>query len=216
MTSMTERERRLVESVASDYQRRGYSVKLQPVAGDMPDFLSGFQPDLIATRADESIVVEIKHRTELRNGQSDAEIEAALRNHPGWRFELVIDGSKSEPPRSLGSSEILTSIEEANDLRQSGHYVAALLLLWSATESILRLIAARENIELESAAPGYITTQLYTLGLLEREQYRVLDEAVHQRNRAAHGFQTSITQQDLANISAVARQLLSELESKAA
>ena len=85
-----------------------------------------------------------------------------------------------------------------------------------ATEGILRLLAAREDVDLESPAPGYVTTRLYTLGLLGREQYRILDEAVRLRNQAAHGFQVSVTRQDLAHIATIARQLLSELESKAA
>jgi hypothetical protein len=116
----------------------------------------------------------------------------------------------------LGASQIGTSLEEANELQQGGHTVAALLLLWSATEGILRRLATREGVELESLAPGYVTKRLYTLGLLGREQYRVLDEAVRLRNQAAHGFQVSVTRQDLANVAAVARELLGELESKAA
>jgi hypothetical protein len=97
-----------------------------------------------------------------------------------------------------------------------GHVVAALLLLWSATEGTLRLLAAREKVELESPAPGYMTKRLYTLGVLGRDQYRILDEAVRLRNQAAHGFQVSVTQQDLARVAAIARELLIELQSQAA
>jgi len=116
----------------------------------------------------------------------------------------------------LDAPQIGTSLEEANELEQRGHVVAALLLLWSATEGILRLLAARENVELESPAPGYMTKRLYTLGLLGRDQYRILDESVRLRNQAAHGFQVSVTRQDLANVATIARELLNELESKAA
>jgi hypothetical protein len=88
-------------------------------------------------------------------------------------------------------------------------------------EGLLRLLAAREKVELESPAPGYMTKRLYTLGLLGRDQYRILDEAVRLRNQAAHGFQVSVTQQDLARqdlarVATIARELLAELESKAA
>ena len=215
-TSVTERERRRLASVASEYEQRGYEVKLRPAAGDLPEFLAGFEPDLIATGNGESVVVEVKARKEFENEQAVAAIEAALRNRPGWRFELIIDGSGSEDARLLGAPQIGTSLEEANELQQRGHVVAALLLLWSATEGILRLLAARENVDLESLAPGYVTKRLYTFGLLGREQYRILDEAVRLRNQAAHGFQVSVTRQDLANVATIARELLSELESKAA
>jgi hypothetical protein len=48
-TSVAERERRRLASVAAEYEQRGYEVKLQPTAGDLPEFLVGFKPDLIAT-----------------------------------------------------------------------------------------------------------------------------------------------------------------------
>lgn len=214
--STTERERQALARAAAEYEARGYQVKLLPSRADMPEFLSSFEPDLIATGNGESVVIEVKAGRELADAQPIAALEAALRNRPGWRFELIIDGSKSEQACPLAVPQIGASIEEANEVQQSGHIVAALLLLWSAIEGTLRLLAARENVELESAAPGYITTRLYTLGLLGREQYRILNEALHLRNQAAHGFQVSVTRQELANIATTARQLLSELESKAA
>jgi hypothetical protein len=213
--SITERDGGLLRSVASEYERKGYDVKLQPTLEDLPDFLAGFEPDLIATGNDETVVVEVKSRKELENDQAIAAIETALRDQPGWRFELIIDGSERER-HPLGSSQIGAWLEEAHELQQGGHLVAALLLLWSATEGILRLLAARENVELESQAPGYLTTRLYTLGLLGREQYRILGEIVRLRNHAAHGFEVSVTRQDLLNVTAIARELLSELQSKAA
>ena len=150
--SITERERRLLASVASEYEKRGYEVKLRPTVGDMPEFMAGFEPDLIAIREDESVVVEVKARKEFQNEEAIATIEAALRNRPGWRFELIIDGSESEHGRLLGASEIGVSLEEANELQQAGHVVAAWLLLWSATEGILRLLATRERVEVAVAA----------------------------------------------------------------
>lgn len=216
MRSTSERERLRLASVASEYRERGYEVKVRPTAVDLPDFMVDFEPDLIATGNDESVVVEVKARNELDNNRDVGAIEAAIRNHPGWRFELIIDALDSEDGSLLGPDQIETSLDEADELRTRGHVVAGLLLLWSATEGILRLLAAREKVELESSAPGYMTKQLYSLGLLGRDQYRILDEAVRLRNRAAHGFQVSVTQQDLARIAAIARELLTELESKAA
>jgi REase_AHJR-like len=216
MRSTSERERRRLDSVASEYQERGYEVKVRPAAADLPDFMVGFEPDLIARGNGESIVVEVKARTEFKNNREVAAIEAVVRNRPGWRFELIIDGLDSEEGSLLGPHQIETALEEANELQMRGHVVAGLLLLWSATEGILRLLAEREKVELESPAPEYMAKRLYTLGLLGRDQYRILDEAVRLRNQAAHGFQVSATQQDLAKVAAVARELLAGFESKAA
>lgn len=215
-TSVTERERRRLASVAFDYEQRGYEVKVNPSADEMPEFLAGFAPDLLAIGKEESVVVEVKTRSEVENASAIAEIESTLRNRPGWRFESVIDGSDTADGRLLGAPQIGASIEQANELQQQGYIIPAFLLLWSVTEGILRLLAARENVELESLAPGYVSKRLYTLGLLGRDQYRTLDEAVRLRNRAAHGFEVSVTQEDVANVSALARELLRDLESRAA
>lgn len=48
MRSTSERERRRLDSVASEYRERGYEVKVRPTAADLPDFMVGFEPDLIA------------------------------------------------------------------------------------------------------------------------------------------------------------------------
>jgi hypothetical protein len=49
-----------------------------------------------------------------------------------------------------------------------------------------------------------------------RTEEAVLHEAVRLRNRAAHGFQVSVTCQNLAGLAGVARELLGELASKVA
>jgi uncharacterized protein YutE (UPF0331/DUF86 family) len=216
---LKEQERRFLTTIAAEYEDRGYAVKLQPAASDMPEFLANFQPDLLATGNGESVVVEVKARRELANDQPIAALEAALRNRPGWRFELIVHASEPEQT-SLGLTQIAAALEEANELHRAGHITAALLLLWSATEGILRVLAAREDIDLESQAALSVITHLYTLGVLEREQDRILHDAVHLRNLAAHGYEVSVTRQDVANVARdvtnVARELLSELESKAA
>ena len=125
--------------------------------------------------------------------------------------ELVRDGSDAEEGRLLSAPQIAAALEQANELQQRGYLVPA-LLLWSATEGVWRLLAARENVELENLAPADVTKRLYTLGLLrDYAQYRILDDAVRLRNQAAHGLQTSITSQDVTSVAGLARELLHEL-----
>jgi hypothetical protein len=215
-STVYERKRERLRSVASEYESQGYEVKLQPPPDDLPEFLTGFELDLIATGKGETVIVEVKTRNDLKNEQSVSALENALRNRPGWRFELIIDGPATERRETLPATQIRASLDEADELQQHGHLSAALLLLWSATEGALRLLATRENIELESLAPGYVLKRLYTLGLLGREQYQILDEIMRLRNQAAHGFQVSVTAKDPTRIAGVLRELLSEVEIRAA
>jgi hypothetical protein len=215
--SLNERERQRLASIASEYESQGYNVKLEPAPADLPDFLTDLKPDLIAIGKGESVVVQVKTRDELKDDQPFLLFEQAIRNRPGWRFELVIDRLTNEEEREpIGAAQIRASLDEGNELQKGGYLTAALLVLWSATEGVLRLLANRENIELESPAAGYILKRLYTLGLLAREQYLTLDEMMKLRNQAAHGFQVSVAPQDPKRIAAVLSELLSEVETKAA
>ena len=202
--------------IVSEYEAEGYEVKLRPTSTELPDFLRGFEPDLIAVGNGESVVVQVKARTELSNEPSTTSLESAVQNRPGWRFELIIEGATAERPETVGVSQIRAGLDEAEELQRNNHRAAALLLLWSGTEGALRRFAIRENIELESLAPAYVLKRLYTLGLLSREQYRTLNEALQLRNRTAHGFDVSVTTSDLTRLSSTLRELLSEVEAKAA
>jgi hypothetical protein len=55
------REAQVIAKVAEDYRRRGYDVDVVPQGPRLPEFLGGFQPDLIARSPSESVVVEVKH-----------------------------------------------------------------------------------------------------------------------------------------------------------
>ena len=52
-------ERKLQE-IAADYRARGYDVLIEPGPEDVPAFLTGVRPDLIARGPHDSIVVEMK------------------------------------------------------------------------------------------------------------------------------------------------------------
>ena len=139
-----------------------------------------------------------------------------FKERTGWRFELIIDNNESETQPVLDLNQISEAIQEASHLEQEGHVVAAFLLLWSVTEGLLRYIANREQVDLDSPATGYLTKKLYSVGLLARDQYLVLEDAVRLRNSAVHGFQVSISDDAVSRLAAVSNQLLGELEMHAA
>lgn len=45
-------EQQRARAVAEDYRRRGYDVVEEPSPESLPDFLAGYQPDLIARRGE--------------------------------------------------------------------------------------------------------------------------------------------------------------------
>ena len=215
-SSANKSQRNRLQSIAADYEVQGYDVKVQPSPGDLPEFLTGFEPDLIAVGKGETLVVEVKTRGELADISSVTKLEAVLRGRPGWRFELIVDGPGTPPQPTLNAIQIRATMEEATELQRRQHLAAALMLLWSATEGALRLLAEREDLEMEYLASRYLVNRLYMVLMLGRDQYKALDETMRLRTQAAHGFQTSVAPEDLARITAVLNELLSEVETAAA
>ena len=175
-------EHHRLEQIAADYRSEGYEVKVHPRPVDLPDFLAGFEPDLLASGNRETIVVEVKTRDQLTSLPANGALEGVLQNRPGWRFEMVIDGAEPELRRTLSAHQIRASMREASELQLRNHSTAALLLLWSATEGALRLLANREKVELEWFSAGYMMKRLYTLGMIGRKQYQTLEAAMRLRN----------------------------------
>jgi hypothetical protein len=51
--------------------------------------LQGFTPDLIATRDDDHVVLEIKCRDELKGSNEFVALATAVNQQVGWRLELL-------------------------------------------------------------------------------------------------------------------------------
>src|SRR4051794_40500240 len=79
------------EKVAQRYRDEGYGVVVKPQTDLVPPFLAGFQPDLIATRGNESVVVEIKtNRIDLSNNPTITRLAEVVNGQPGWRLDVVV------------------------------------------------------------------------------------------------------------------------------
>ena len=130
----------LVRKTAEKYRRQGYEVTL-----DAPlDFLPGCRADLLASKADEVTVIEIKSRSSLAADPRIRELAKAVDARPGWRFELLLvaEPEKLDSPegaRSLDHERILQRIEDAERALTSGASESALVLAWSAFEATTRM-----------------------------------------------------------------------------
>ncbi len=186
-------EKRL-QSIAQEYRDQGYSVLTAPHQVDLPPFLQDFHIDLIADNGDEKVVVEIRTTEALRQDATLSRLADVVNEKLGWRLDLIVtgprNGAKSQATGPLlNQSQMLDRLNLVTTLTDRQQYDAALLLLWSAAESILRSIAKQEKVRLQSEPPAYIVKQLYSLGLLDKEDYDALEDAVPLRNAIVHGFQ---------------------------
>jgi hypothetical protein len=209
-------ERKLQE-IAADYRAKGYDVRIEPGPEDVPAFLMGFRPDLIARGPHDSVVVEVKVGTTTAASERFRELAEKIRQQPGWRFSLVvIDPQSDEVAPSaeplLNRDAIANHLETANELRRAGSNVAAFLLLWVSIEAILRQIAIREGLPLERMPSSALLKELFSLGILSRDDLEMAQRAFAVRSALVHGFEATGLDQMTEAVARLAQQLLAELD----
>lgn len=206
-------ESEVMAKVADDYRRRGYDVEVKPRGSAVPEFLAGFQPDLIARSPAESVVVEIKVGTGTSVAERLREVAERVNRQPGWRFSLVFVSpeepdqvSEAEPaPLSL----LQERLENAETLLRADQSEAAFLLFWSAVEGMLRLLGHRAQLPFGSLPPSTLIRELYSAGEISREQFESLMRLLPMRNQLVHGF-GSQGRIDVERLRVLAQALLAE------
>jgi REase_AHJR-like len=179
---------RRIQDLAREYQDRGYQVTVEPEPRQLPEPLARFRPDLVARKANELVVVEVKPRESLPDPRLQ-ELAKVVRAQPGWRFELVLLKPDPGPPgaRAWNAEEVADSLGQIEAILSAGYPEAALLLAWSAAEATLRLLAEKEHLDLEQEDAVYLLRLLVTRAVITREQYDRLWKALELRNAVAHG-----------------------------
>jgi hypothetical protein len=185
-------ESQVIAKVAEEYRQRGYKVEVEPKGPGVPEFLGGFQPDLIARGAGESVVVEVKVGTRTSVAERLRDIAERVNRQPGWRFSLVFVNPDRPDQLSESQPAPLSVLQEraqnAEALLQAGQREAAFLILWSALEGLLRLLGDRAHLPLASLPPSTLIRELYSAGEINREQFESLMRLLPIRNHLVHGF----------------------------
>lgn len=201
MTLTVGGKRRLTR-IANEYRDKGYRVIVHPGQDDLPAFLRGFEPAMIAIGDDESVVLEIRTREQLSDRQNSlVALASAVENRPGWRLELVSTGTKYveaevPPGEEPDVHEIRARIGSARELYGEGQVEDAALIAGAAAEATLRRVARINDVELDHLQPGFILRQLYSLGLLDEQHYHALRRGIVERNVISHGFRPNTAVDD--------------------
>jgi uncharacterized protein YutE (UPF0331/DUF86 family) len=183
-------EETALKKVARQYSAEGYDVVIEPTRADLPEPLRDFVIDLLAKRGEETVIIEVRRST---SGKADPKLQAlaeAISHLPNYRFDFiaVAQQPKHSSTDLLTREELLTRVREAGRLEHMGSTEASIMLLWSATEGALRLLAAQEHVSARAQNPSALIKNLYSEGVLDKSQYGVLERAVQYRNAAAHGY----------------------------
>jgi Holliday junction resolvase-like predicted endonuclease len=96
MEAAISREKQRVCAIAEEYRSKGYEVIEQPSPEQLPEFLTGYRPDLLVRRGDEATIVEVRSRSSLAKDPQTRELAQLLQVIPHWNFELVVVGEGEE------------------------------------------------------------------------------------------------------------------------
>jgi hypothetical protein len=191
--SVEQLERTRLREIAREYEKNGYRVVVEPHGPDLPTFLADFRPDLIAFGKDETVVIEIESRATLTDSPSLVALTDAIAARPGWRFELVVTNSRNaaiagDRAQRLDPQEIEDRLATAETVLNNDQVDSAFILVWSAVEASLHLLAERHEVDLRDISSAFLMKQLLTLGIIAREDYEALQDGLQLRNLLLQGF----------------------------
>jgi len=196
-----------VEKVADEYRQSGYEVIPHPRGPDIPTFLNGFAPDLIARKGSEGVIFHVTSRAELAREPKLSLIADDVNRQPGWRLDLLMTGEDAVWPEPMTPSEeprsgkIASMVDSSRRLIALGETKAACLVGWAAIEASMRAIAAMDGIVLEYKTPGFVLKTLYSQGVLSRHEFLGLERVMRFRNVLAHGLEPVEAHDDASDIS---------------
>lgn len=188
-------ERRRLNAVAREYRKKGYRVFVRPIPDELPAFLHGFEPDMIALGDHESVVVEVRSKRTLTDPtQHLGKLAEAVNAQQGWRLELVVTNPRHDDanlPRGVEPDvrEIWGKVGTARELLDDGQTELAALVAWSAVEAAPRRVAAANDIALDYPQPEWVIRQLVIDGVLGQDDYSLLRQSLRERHLIVLGFQ---------------------------
>jgi REase_AHJR-like len=183
-----------LERVAQRYRDEGYEVVVRPSAEQIPPFIKDFQPDLIATRGSEGVIVEIKmNRMDLSADHEISRLAETVNARPGWRLDLVVlepetTLEKAAQEAAEPSDEQLAQIlKTADELSEKGYSPYACVVAWGGLEAAMRRL--RTDAEFYGrTTPTELMRTLYGNGFLTREQFERLRDSYKIRSQVVHGL----------------------------
>ena len=185
-------EQRLIATVAREYRDKGYDVQREVVL----DFLDGLRVDLVARKGGQTEVIDVKTATSLARagGEQRKKISETIRAKDGWKHKLVVVGEPERLSAHKGATpfnyeDALIRMERAEKCLEAGFPEAAVLLAWSAVESVIRIVLNENGFAIKRLTnSSYIIEHGVQREAISYEDYDRLIDLKKYRNAIIHGF----------------------------
>jgi hypothetical protein len=207
-------EQQAIEGIAGRYRDEGFHVIVHPHGDQAPSFLAGFELDMIATRGNEGVVVEVKtNRIDLSNDPNVARLAEVVNAQPGWRLDLVVLEAETQAEKAAheagepSDEQLDLILRTADELADNGYASYACVVAWAGLEAAMRRVRDEGELHGRTTATELMRT-MYSNGILSREQFDRLRESHKIRTQAVHGLVPPRVEPDLVHyLTATARYL---------
>jgi DNA-binding Lrp family transcriptional regulator len=209
--------RRRMRRLEREFESKGYQVLIEPEADKLPKFLVGYLPNMIIHKPGETVIVEISSTSHLVEHAAQFQtLTHEIHRHPGWRFEVVVTNPRQSQvldaavdSASFNQRTTYVRLGQVQDLLDAGYSTAAFLLLGSAIEATIRLLACKDDLTCQQDDAQFLLKQLFSSSVISREEYTALYEALEEYIPAIHGLQfTEIEPTRIEKLIRVTMQLL--------
>jgi hypothetical protein len=204
--------------IAKRYEELGYVVTLEPPRSAIPFPLEGFKPDILATKGNEKIIIEVKTPGARINPDVYFRVDQKVQQHPGWRFLLVTvnEAELQEEASSAVSNANIESIQASlrtMDKLVEDSEMAGLVLpkLWTVYVSALRLLVLDEGVKLDDYPDLSLINRAYSAGVISIDEYEAARRLLALRNQAVHSLDTLATSADCKQLRQMIRTTLARL-----
>lgn len=205
----------VVRSTAEDLRKQGYSVVVQPDPSAIPFDLQQYRPDILATRGDENLIIDIKTKDSHRSVERYKEIAEIVGSHENWRFMLstVGEADSTAYPTVEGhiDAQVLNRMLRKIDTLLSGeNYDLALPYLWSMYISAMRTIGERADVPMDVTSDRSVLNYMYSLGEISGDEYEWAQKFLALRNKTVHSLEVDISRETMLEMHCHTKQKLRE------
>jgi len=172
-----------VRAIVDQLRGEGWDVTADPPVELIPEQLRSYQPDMIASRGDERLIVEVKTLGSRKEPSADlSDLAEFIKQVLHWQLQVYWLGEDVTPE---GAAVLHSRARRAEALADSDPE-AALMLAWSAIEGQLAQKAAKTE-EKPRWLGSTLLGELYSRGSINDQDYQLLRDAYLARSRVAHG-----------------------------
>lgn len=213
-------ELKRVKEIAKEYMEKGYEVIMEPHPNNLPDFLKGYRPDILASKEGENIIIEVKSSISMNKSEYMIELAKRIEKNKGWKFELIITNPKKKKVENKipSVSSIQKRLDSIYELKSPNQREAKFILSWvtfeAATRNLLMLEQPKSELVL---SPNALIKQLYSYGIIGKMNYNQLLKIAVKRNEIVHGFfddNNKEIEKDTQRLITIIEDLLKEVKEK--